>query len=666
MPEPESSVLRRFAGVNQQIEPVFLGPNYLLEARNWIPDTTFLLTKRPGSAAYYAFTSPVLTTTGMIRTYNASSRYLYGYGRDAAAAVDDRVWLVVDDVTPTAVTNGTFTGRKGATGRLIQYGTSIYAGNGVDPIKRIPIAGTAVDLGTVASFTDGSAAATVATDTGSSILTGTYSYAWCIYDHTNKVWLERGTTREITVRTSTDTNLSFPIPTGFATNAGALSSRYKAHLFISPVNYPVEFGHDHTTEGITASATIIRQILADGPAIPLRGVARTGSVFAVHRSRLWVTGEVANPTRVYATSVIIPGLEQAIFDAGLFFPANAVLTMPDNVTGLGIASVSENDDPQSPMAIFTLTRTFLFQGDILDDPSAQLVEVSSRVGCLGPDACTQTPFGLFFIALDSVYRIPPGGGIPEDVGWPIAPAIKAIPVGMRDDAQAFFHKGFLKLAFAPSGGSTNSTEYWLDLRNGGVGSTPSWWGPHTGGAPTAIAIGLQDTTEFDRAIAAIPSPAGNLVLLHQASQYGDATTTGTTTSITSTIKTGAIDHNDPFASKNYELIRVLGKAAGPTSIAVSMETDGGQTWQMDTPLVFTGGGSAVWGTALWDVDAWSAAMFEESVAYAPVTRPRGLSVSVTLIHTDRIRVDLRDFDIRRETVIRPKRSNAGGTPPAGA
>jgi hypothetical protein len=379
MPEPQSSILRRFLGVNRQIESVFLGPQYLQTAKNWIPDTTFLLTKRPGTTAYFQFVAPAYNCSGLLRAYTSSARYLYAYGRDNAATADDEVLLIVDDGTLTPVTNGAFTGTRGETGRLIQYGDNIYVGNGVDPIKRIPLGGTAVNLQSIASFTDGSAAPTITTDSGASILTGTYSYAWAIYDHTNKLWLERSAPREITNRQATDVNFSFPIPTGFATNGGALSSRYRAHLFITPVNYPIEFAHDHTAEGITASATVIRQILADGTPVPIRGVDRTGNIFAIHRARLFVAGDQSNLNRVYATNVLVPGLEQATFDQGNFFPANAVLILPANVTALGVASVSENDDPQSPLAICTLTATYLLFGDILDDPSARLVEVSSRI-----------------------------------------------------------------------------------------------------------------------------------------------------------------------------------------------------------------------------------------------------------------------------------------------
>lgn len=658
MPEPQSSILRRFAGVNRQVESVFLGPQYLVTAKNWIPDTTYLLTKRPGTSSFIASLASTEQWTGLHWALSGSTRYLYGY-RQVSAAVDD-LQVSTDDGAWAAVTSGSFASSD-KVGRLIQYGTNVYAGNGSDPIKRIPLGGTAVNLQSIASFTDGSAAPTITTDSGASILTGTYSYCWAIYDHTNKLWLERGQAREITVRQATDVNLSFPIPTGFATNAGALSSRYRGHLFITPVNYPIEFAHDHTAEGIQSSATIIRQVLADGTPVPMRGTDRTGNIFAVHRSRLFVAGDANNLARVYATNVLVPGLEQATFDQGNFFPSNAVITLPETVTGLGVASVSENDDPQSPLAIFTLTRTFLLFGDILDDPSARLVEVSSRIGCIGADATAQTPYGLFFIGLESVYRIPPGGGVPEDVGWPIAPAIKEIPSGLRAIAQCFFHKGFLKLAITPSGSTTNTTEYWLDLRNGGVGQVPSWWGPHTGVAPTAIATALAHSSEFDRAWAALPSATGRVVLLHQLSSYQDNGTT-----LVSTLITGALDHSAPFDAKVYQLVRVIGKAATATSLSVSLETDGGQTWGMDTSLQFQGAAGGVWDTALWDVDTWGASLYEEVQSWAPTTRPRGLFAIVTLTHSAAVRVDLRDFDLRYEQIVRDIRTNMGGQPAAGA
>lgn len=658
MAQAQSTLIRRFQGVNRQIESVFLGPTLLQSATNWIPDTTYLLTKRPGTVSFGSAISGTTGVSGMLRVLQSSTRYLYLYRQ--TAIVDDLYVYTNDGLTAAAVPNGLFPS-SGRVGRMIAYGDAVYVGNGVDPLKRVPFGGTAVALTAITAFADGSAAATLSADTGAAILTGDYAYAWAIYDHTNDVWMERSNARTVSVGVSGDIRFDFPLPTGFTTNGGALSSRYRAHLFIAPVGYPVEFGHDHTPSGITTSPPSIRQILADGLPLPLIGTNRTGNVFAVHRGRIWLAGDANNPSRVYATHTLLPGYEQTIFNQGLFFPANALLNFPEPVTALAVASVSQNNDPQSPMAIFTTTRTFFWFGDILDDPSAYRVEVSSRVGCLGPDAVVATPVGLIFVGLESVYRIPPGGGVPEDLGWPIAPAIKAIPYGMRGRTLAFYHKGFVKVCFTAPGGSTNTVEYWLDLR-AGLTTPPSWWGPHTGVAPSAVATSLLETSEFDRAWAAPASSDGSLQLLHQTDVY-----TEQGSPIVSVLDTGAVDHGAPFVAKLYTLLRCIGRAQQATRVAVVLTTDGGQTWGMDRSLEFAGGAGAVWNVDNWGEGQWSTTLFEEVQAEAPATRPRGLSVAIGLTHSEAIRLDLRDFDLMTAPIERPKRANRlGGTPPAGA
>ena len=654
MAEAQSTTIRRFAGVNRQVEPVFLGPQFLRASTNWIPDTTYLLTKRPGTSSFAASVTGTSQWTGLLRVYSGANRYLYGYRQTGAG---DDLYVSTNDAAPAAVTSGTMTSTD-KVGRLCQYGGYVYAGNGVDALKRITIGGSATNIQSVAAFTDSSAAPTVTSDTGASILTGTYSYCWAIYDHTNKLWVERGQARTVTNRSSGDACLSFPIVAGMAS---ALGAQYKAHLFLAPVNYPIAFAHDHTPEGLTSGTTILRQLIADGTPVPLSGVDRTGNILVVHRNRLWVSGDVANPRRIYATSVLIPGAEQAIFDLGDFFPANAIISLPDDVTGMGVCATVNGDDPRSPMALFTKTSTYLWYGDILDDPSAERVQVSSRIGCIGADAVAQTPFGLCFIGLESVYRIPPGGGVPEDIGWPIAPAIKEIPTGSLSKCRLIFHKGFLKAYLVPSGASTPTVEYWCDLRMG-LGNPPSWWGPHTGVAPTALATGLQDSAEFDRAWAALPSATGRIVLLHQSSSYADNGTT-----VISTLRTGGIDNGAPFASKTYALVRAIGKADTTTQAQVTLTTDGGQVWQMDQPLVFNGASGDVWDTAVFDADTWAGTYFEEVQTEASALRPRGLAVEVEVTHPAAVRVDLRDFDILIAPVGRPKRARGlGGTPSAGA
>src|SRR4030095_1330373 len=130
--------------------------------------------------------------------------------------------------------------------------------------------------------------------------------------------------------------------------------------------------------------------LGDDPPIESAGVPTTSTVvrrgahLVAHRGRLWGAGGLdATARRAGATTFLVPGLEQALYEQGLFFPAAAVT--PDlgaPVTGFAVATLtSTNRSPTSPLALFTATSTWLFFGDPLDDPGASLVQVSDEIGC---------------------------------------------------------------------------------------------------------------------------------------------------------------------------------------------------------------------------------------------------------------------------------------------
>src|SRR6267142_5058743 len=340
--EEESIVLRRFDGTNILLDSAYLGPTYLRVSQNWIPGDTFRLTKRPGAPLLFSLTG-TSRVQKLLRCYNTAgtNRYLYLVLTPLVAGVDqvDELWVSVNDAAPVHVTftaggNVLFTQVQG-TYDLLVFNGIVYCGNGVDPIVSVPVGGTATNLLAVTAFTDTEAAPTLNADTGSQILSGTYAYAWCIFDHTNNIWVERGTTQNITVRATGDQSISFPLPTGMvvlasppypsAWNPATLSAQFRAHLFEAPINLPIEFAHDQTPEGVTAAATVLRAIVADGPPLPLRGVARTGNIFRDHLGRLLIAGDQAERRAVWGSYLLVPGNEQAVFNASLFWPVNARL-----------------------------------------------------------------------------------------------------------------------------------------------------------------------------------------------------------------------------------------------------------------------------------------------------------------------------------------------------
>jgi len=665
MPSPNEKeiVLRKFDGVVLLVDLAFLGPSYLRSSQNWIPGETYRLTKAPGNTAYpggnIAGQDRVLK---LIRAYSGANRYLYAV-TDPTAVGGDQLWVSINDAAWVRVAlsgggDADFAGSSQVYDMEVLNGI-LYVGNGVDPIFSIPVGGTATALTTIASFTDGSAAPTPQTqtlnfapeDTHEEIIPGTYSYTWAIFNHTTDRWIERGQTREFTLNDNTNNALQFPAPTGMA---NALSATIRAHLFVAPINLPIEFGHDQNPEGVGTTGAMaplnLRTITTDGHPLPLRGVARTGRIMRGHLSRLWISGDQAATTAVWATYTLVPGLEQDIFNAGVFFPVNARLprTFAD-VTAIGLASTGSDTGPEVPMVVCSLSDTYLFYGDILDDPNATWRQVSQTIGCVSADTFVETPMGSIFLGLESVYMIPPGGGPPQDIGWPIRPAVTAIPSNQRTRCTALYHKGFYKLAIVPAGQATAVQQWWLDLRQG-IGNVPSWWGPHVRTAVSTWCTADQDSAESDRGFMAVEG-TGIIEMIHQPNTFTENVGTSTLISI---LTTGDLDDGRPFDRKMFCRVRVTGFPGDATSLQVQLSVDGLIPTPMDAMTLVAPGG-AIWNVDQWNVGQWAQAGATEGESVCPSNRPRGRAASVQLIHSQSVALALRDFELRYLPVPRPVR-----------
>lgn len=653
-------VLRKFDGVNLLVDQAYLGPSYLRAAQNWIPGETFRLTKTPGNAAYPGGNIPgVDRVMKMIRAYTSANRYLYAVA-DPTAAGGDQLWVSIDDGAwvRVALAGG---GDADFASSGQRYDMEIlngflYVGNGVDPILRVTLGGTAIALTPVTAFTDGSAVPTPQTqnlnfapaEDHDEILTGTYSYAWAIFDHTADRWVERGQTREVTLNDNTNNAYSVPTPTGMA---NALSAQFRAHLFLAPINLPIEFGHDQNPEGLSAAGVLnLRTITTEGHPLPLRGVARTGRYFRGHLGRLWIAGDQANVTATWATYAVVPGLEQDVFNAGIFFPVNARLPRTfDDITAIGLASTGSDTGPEVPMVVCTLSDTYLNYGDILDDPSQTFRHISQTIGCISNDTFVETPMGTIFVGLQSVYLIPPGGGTPVDVGWPIRPAIVAIPANQRYLCTAIYHKGFYKLAIVPAGQVTAVQQWWLDLRQG-IEGVPSWWGPNVRVAPSCWCTADQDPDEVDRGFMAIEG-TGIIEMIHQPNTYSE--NAGTVT-IISILTTGDLDDGQPFDRKTFQRIRVTAFPGDLTSLQASISVDGLIATVLD-PLPLEAPGGAIWNVDQWNIAQWAQSGGVEGETITAPPRPRGRNASVQLVHSQSVALSLRDFELRYIPVPRVTR-----------
>ena len=142
MPASTDAVIsmRQFRGVNVAFDKVFIGPDYLQKSDNFVPDPTFRLGRRRGSALFLMFGGGERIDT-MLRTYDdAGTRYLYAVVVTKTTAqlrmsVNDAA--VPQDVVAPYVTPGRRYG-------LVVLGNQLYIGNGADPIRKTQL-GSLVD-----------------------------------------------------------------------------------------------------------------------------------------------------------------------------------------------------------------------------------------------------------------------------------------------------------------------------------------------------------------------------------------------------------------------------------------------------------------------------------------------------------------------------------------
>jgi hypothetical protein len=316
---------------------------------------------------------------------------------------------------------------------------------------------------------------------------------------------------------------------------------------------------------------------------------------------------------------------------------------------MGLASTGSDAGPQVPIVVCTLSETYLYYGDILDDPNASWQEVSKTIGCTSADTFIETPMGTIFLGLESVYLIPPGGGTPQDIGWPIRPAITAIPSAQRRFCTALYHKGFYKLAIVPAGQATPIQQWWLDLRQG-VSQVPSWWGPNTRVAVSAWCTADQDPDEVDRGFMAVEG-TGVIEMIHQPNTYTENAGASTLISI---LTTGDLDDGRPFDRKLFTRVRVTAFPGDATSLQTQLSVDGLIPTIMDA-MTLSAPGGAVWNVDQWNIAQWAQAGATEGESVCPSERPRGRAASVQLIHSQSVALSLRDFELRYLLVPRAVR-----------
>lgn len=684
-------LLRRFNGVNLAFDSAFVDPAYLQFCNNWVPSPQYLLTKRQGTTALGSISFVDLADSDVLWSVYAldGNHYLYAATRRAATA--DLLHVFINDAPgPTLVGGGANFSANQRYGMAV-LGNTVYIGNGLNVIKRIDLTApsTTVDLVALSSFVHAPTPFVPTPDTASTLRNGNYSYRWVVYSTATSAWsIGVGTgvngaaisgTTATAVSVAHTFDLSQPATSSIALAAPTAAERMLAateifKLFVAYPGLPIEFAHEQGSASGNGPGTTVslNGLVANTDAIPLRGITRTGKYLVAHRNRLWVAGDLtnsnANTSKVYATSTILPGLEQALYNTGQFWPLNAQINVAtsdgDIITGLSVAATTETlDQPTAPMLIFKNNSTWAFFGDIVNDPNATLVNLSNRIGCVSHRTITATTVGTIFLAHDSVYLVRPDTLIPVDIGWPIAPKIKEIPRGRRVDACAFFHRGFYKLAVSPAGTVQNTQHWWLDLRTG-LGTTPSWWGPHTAPPYTCFASATRTAAEDDRGYAVqsnrLPGAAGivSVTFQDQPNTYTElayaSDGTATAAPVVAVLTTKALDAQQPFQRKVFTRIRINGRTnADTTNVGVALVTNGGLVTTVP-PLTVAGSTGSLWNTSPWNTTPWSSSpTFMEGESILPADRARGQYAEVSLLHNAPTSIDLRDFELRYIPVERP-------------
>ena len=127
--------VRRFQGTMLALDPAFVAPGFLTRCDNWVPDPTYVLTKRLGSLSWRTMPGGARVDPLVYATGSDGNRYLYALAAPASGAPGgSTLYVSKNDAAFTAVPNGAFASYNPRHGVAI-LGDTIFLGNDTDPIK---------------------------------------------------------------------------------------------------------------------------------------------------------------------------------------------------------------------------------------------------------------------------------------------------------------------------------------------------------------------------------------------------------------------------------------------------------------------------------------------------------------------------------------------------
>jgi hypothetical protein len=282
---------------------------------------------------------------------------------------------------------------------------------------------------------------------------------------------------------------------------------------------------------------------------------------------------------------------------------------------------------------------YLFYGTDLDVSTGNYVieNLSTSVGCNAPFTMQWTPAGTMWLGIDrQVYLLPVNSVSPIPIGQKIKSnaigieGAEKIPQAQIENACATYHDGYYKLSIAPSGQTTNTKQYWLDitrLSQDGDGHWGPWYGPMDGQAISVFANqnGEGDTGEL---MGGESSTKGYVYETSDPDAYGDIDTSDASAkSIQTYYQTNysTLSGNDFFRKDVHWIETTLLDVLGTVNVDYH-DIEGALKTGDEVSL---SGSAEYWDDNYWNDEYWSNSMpVRVKVDVSPAIHARRLSILI--------------------------------------
>src|SRR5262245_60977859 len=100
--------VRRFQGTMLALDPAFVAPGFLTHCNNWVPDPTYVLTKRLGSSSWQTMPGGTRVDPLVYVTGSDGKRYLYALAAPVTGPGGSTPYVSVDSGKLAPMPTGTF------------------------------------------------------------------------------------------------------------------------------------------------------------------------------------------------------------------------------------------------------------------------------------------------------------------------------------------------------------------------------------------------------------------------------------------------------------------------------------------------------------------------------------------------------------------------------